>query len=202
MADPTARSALRLLVLAALRSNAVAPTIQSPGDWSLPPSKLPAVQVRPGPERKMTKGPNGETQFDSTATIEIRATVSGSTGEDAMLALEALDAAVEAAIFEDVSLRRIVQEFTAVESVPEIKSDGKIHFAATSTALHLQVYEHFDPEVTTLLTSMYITADLVNVADLNGTYPNPPFPDAIEPAPRTSGPDGRAEGEVDIQFPQ
>lgn len=199
MADPTGRSGLRLAVLAALQAANVAPTIQSPGDWSLPPAKLPAVQVRPGTERKMPVSVNGETQFNSTATIEVKATVSGATGTEALLALEALDALVEGAVLKDIALRRIVQKFT-VESVAEIKSDGKVHFASTSTAFHLEFFDVFDPDVTQTLDRMTLTADLRNVFDPTGTYPNPPFPDAVTPAPRTSGPDGRAEGGFDVDL--
>ena len=47
-----------------------------------------------------------------------------------------------------------------------------------------------------------IHLDTTTPFDASGTYPNPPFPDAVQPAPRTSGPDGRAEGGLDIQLPQ
>ena len=48
MADPTGRSQMRKLVVAALQAAVAAPTIQSPGDWSVPPAKLPAILVRCG----------------------------------------------------------------------------------------------------------------------------------------------------------
>ncbi|MDR5813320.1 hypothetical protein QCE62_06905 [Caballeronia sp. LZ033] len=202
MVDPLGRAGLRLAVIAALQARQVAPTLQSPGDWSTPPAKLPAVLVRPGGERKDGTGPNGETQFNSTATIEIRAIEKGATGEAALAAVELLGAKVEDAIFRDIPLRKLVQQFIRVESITEVKADGKEHFAAISMAISCEIFEAFDPDVTASLQRIHLTADLTNVADLIGTYPDPPFPDAIAPVPRTSGPDGRAEGEVDIQFPQ
>jgi hypothetical protein len=47
-----------------------------------------------------------------------------------------------------------------------------------------------------------ITNDLTNVFDATGIYDNPPFPDAVNAAPRTAGPDGRAEGGLDIDLTQ
>jgi len=52
------------------------------------------------------------------------------------------------------------------------------------------------------LTEFNVTTDLVNVADPTGTYPDAPFPDVVTPAPRTAGPDGRAEGGLLFEFPQ
>ncbi len=201
MADPLGRTGLRLAVLAALRTAVVAPTIQSPGDWSTPPAILPAVLVRPGGEIKDGIGPNGETQFNSTASIEIRAIVSGSTGEAALDAVEALCADVEDIVFKDYALRRLVQDFRRVETITEVKAEGRVHFGAISMAVHCQFYEAFDPDVTATVERMVVTLDLQNVADPNGTYPDPPFPEAVKPAPRTSGPDGLAEGLIDIEFP-
>ncbi|OTP79489.1 hypothetical protein [Caballeronia sordidicola] len=202
MVEPLGRTGLRLAVLAALRVAPVAPTIQSPGDWSTPPAKLPAILVRPGGEVKDSKGPNGETQFDTTAAIEIRVIVSGATGEAALDAVEALGATVEDVVFKDYSLRRLVQNFRRVDTITEIKADGKVHFGAISMAIHCQFFEAFDPDVTATLQQVTVTADLTNVADPTGTYVDPLFPDAATPAPRTSGPDGRAEGGIDVDLSQ
>ena len=202
MVDPLGRSGLRIAVLAALRAAAVAPTIQSPGDWSTPPAKLPAVLVRPGGEVKESKGPNGPTKFDSTAAIEIRAIVRGITGESALDAVEALGAVIEDIVFKDYALRRLVQDFRRVDTITEIKSEGKEHFAAISMAVRCTFFEEFDPDVTATLQRMTVTADLTNVADPSGTYVDPLFPNAATPAPRTSGPDGRAEGGIDVVLPQ
>jgi len=202
MADPTGRSAMRKLVVAALQAAAVAPTIRSPGDWITPPTKLPAVLVRCGDDQKTSLGTNGETQFNTDFVIEIRGIVSGATAEAAQDALEDLGATIEDVLLRNVVIRAAAQDFPVIATASEIKAEGQIHFGAISIAAHFQIYEAFDPDVTTSLQELSLTADLRNVYDPSGTYPNPPFPDAVQPAPRTSGPDGRAEGGFDIELPQ
>jgi hypothetical protein len=44
-------------------------------------------------------------------------------------------------------------------------------------------------------------ADLISQFDPLGVYGALLFPDAVQPAPRTAGPDGRDEGYVEINFP-
>jgi len=202
MADPTGRSEMRKLVVAALQAATAAPTIQSPGDWSMPPAKLPAILVRCGDEQKTSLGGNGETQFNTDFVIEIRGIVSGVTAAAAQDALEDLGATIEDVLLRNVGIRGVTQDFPTIVTATEIKAEGQLHFGAVSIAAHFQIYEAFDPDVTTTLQEMSLTADLRNVYDPNGTYPNPPFPDAVQPAPRTSGPDGRAEGGFDIELPQ
>lgn len=202
MADPTGRSAMRKLVVAAFQAAAAAPTIQSPGDWSTPPAKLPAILVRCGDDQKVSTGANGETQFNTDFAIEIRGVVSGATAEAAQDALEDLAATIEDVVLRDIGIRSMTQDFPVVATATEIKADGRLHFGAVHVAVHFQIYEAFDPDVTTSLERLTLTADLRNVYDPNGTYPAPPFPDAVQPAPRTSGPDGRAEGGFDIELPQ
>ncbi|AIP29843.1 hypothetical protein DR64_738 [Paraburkholderia xenovorans LB400] len=202
VADPTGRSTMRKMVVAAFQAAAAAPTIQSPGDWSTPPAKLPAILVRCGDDQKISNGNIGETQFNTDLVIEIRGIVSGPSGEAAQDALEDLGATIEDILLRNVAIRAQTQDFPMIATVTEIKSEGRLHFGAVSMAVHFQIYEAFDPDVETTLERMTVTADLRNVFDASGTYPNPPFPDAVQPAPRTSGPDGRAEGGFDIELPQ
>lgn len=193
---------MRKLVVTALQAAVAAPTIQSPGDWSVPPAKLPAILVRCGRDRKISTGPNGETQFNTDLVIEIRGIVSASTAEAAQDALEQLGAVIEDVVLRDTGIRSVTQDFPLIETVTEITADGRVHFGAVSIAVHFQIYEAFDPDVTNTVERMVVTVDLKAPYDANGTYPDPPFPDAIPSAPRTSGPDGRAEGVIDLEFPE
>jgi hypothetical protein len=202
MASQTGRAEMRKMVVCALQDAQAAPTIQSPGDWSMPPAKLPAILVRCGDEQKLSTGANGETQFNTDLVIEVRGIVSGPTPETAQDALDELGATIEDVLLRNVAIRAKTQDFPTIATATEIKPDGRVHFGAVSIAVHFQIYEAFDPDVETTLERMTVTADLRNVFDANGTYPNPPFPDAVQPAPRTSGPDGRAEAGFDIQFPE
>ncbi|WP_454825903.1 hypothetical protein [Paraburkholderia xenovorans] len=190
------------MVVAAFQAAAAAPTIQSPGDWSTPPAKLPAILVRCGDDQKISNGNIGETQFNTDLVIEIRGIVSGPTAEAAQDALEDLGATIEDVLLRNIAIRAQTQDFPTIATATEINANGRIHFGAVSMAVHFQIYEAFDPDVETTLERMTVTADLRNVFDASGTYPNPPFPDAVQPAPRTSGPDGRAEGGFDVELPQ
>ncbi len=57
------------------------------------------------------------------------------------------------------------------------------------------------PPATVDVTTLTVDTDLTNIFDPTGTYPNPPFPSAVTPEPRTSGPDGRAEGGLSFTLP-
>ncbi|CAG9256242.1 conserved hypothetical protein [Paraburkholderia caribensis] len=166
----------------------------------MPPSKLPAILVRNGDERKTSKGPNGQTQFDTDFVIQIRAIVSDITAEAAQDGLDILGSVIEDVLLRDIGIRGETQDFPAIDTTTDYSSDGRVHFAAISIALHFQIYEAFEPDVNNTLERMQLTVDLRTPFDPNGTYPDPPFPDAIPPAPRTTGPDGRAEGVIDLDF--
>ncbi|WP_269501103.1 hypothetical protein [Burkholderia sp. IMCC1007] len=201
MSDPTARAEFRAILLSVLA------TIQginlfSPGDWNVTSDRLPAVKVRYGTEEKRSKGNSGQTSFDTTSVFEILVEASGNSGPDVLLALERLQAEIEAAIFKSVPLRALAQDFPFVKTKTEMTAEGSQHVGGLLIALGVQMYETFYPDVTAVLAEIDLTADLVNVADPTGTYPNPPFPDAVKPAPRTEGPDGRAEGFVKATFSQ
>ncbi|MCA7985162.1 hypothetical protein [Burkholderia vietnamiensis] len=199
MSDQTARAEFRAALLSVL--GMVSAHLYSPGDWNVPASKLPAIKVRYGVEEKKSLGNSGQTAFDTTSVFEIRVEVSAVSGPAALLALEGLQADIEAAIFKSVSLRNLAQDFPFMRTQTDVSAEGETHIGGMLILLGVQMYETFYPDVTAQLAEIDLTADLVNVADPTGTYPNPPFPDAVTPAPRTEGPDGRAEGFVKATFP-
>ncbi|KDR25463.1 hypothetical protein BG60_28250 [Caballeronia zhejiangensis] len=201
MPDQTGRAQLRGVLLSILQT-IPGVTVYSPGDWNVAAPKLPAIKLRPAKERKQSNGRNGPTAFTTIAAFEIKAEVSAASGPAALLALETLGAEIEEAVFKSIPLRRIVQDFSFCDTETEVTADGSTHVGGLSVLLGVEFVETFYPDINTQLLAMDVTADLTNVADPNGTYPNPPFPDAVTPAPRTQGPDGRAEGEVNVQFPQ
>ncbi|GJH14970.1 hypothetical protein CBA19CS22_00530 [Caballeronia novacaledonica] len=177
-------------------------TVYSPGDWNVPAPKLPAIKLRQAKERKQSAGRNGQTSFTTVAAFEIKAEVSAASGPAALSAVETLGAQIEEAIFKSIPLRQIVQDFSFCDTETDVNAEGAPHVGGISILLGIEFFETFAPDINTQLLAMNLTADLTNVADPNGTYPNPPFPDAVTPAPRTQGPDGRAEGQVNVQFPQ
>jgi len=201
MPDQTGRAQLRGVLLSILQTISGV-TVYSPGDWSVPAPKLPAIKLRQAKERKQSTGRNGQTAFTTVAAFEIKAEVSSASGPAALAAVETLGAQIEEAIFKSIPLRQIAQDFPFCDTETDVSAEGAPHVGGISILLGIEFFETFAPDINTKLLAMNLTADLTNVADPNGTYPNPPFPDAVTPAPRTQGPDGRAEGQVNVQFPQ
>jgi hypothetical protein len=201
MPDQTGRAQLRGVLLSILQTISGV-TVYSPGDWNVPAPKLPAIKLRQAKERKQSTGRNGQTSFTTVSAFEIKAEVSAASGPAALAAVETLGAQIEEAIFKSIPLRQIVQDFPFCDIETDVNAEGAPHVGGISILLGIEFFETFVPDINTQLLAMNLTADLTNVADPNGTYPDPPFPDAVTPAPRTQGPDGRAEGEVNVQFPQ
>ncbi|TCK43986.1 hypothetical protein B0G84_2334 [Paraburkholderia sp. BL8N3] len=201
MTDQTGRAQLRSVLLSILKTIPDV-TVQSPGDWNVPSAKLPAIKLRQGKDRKISNGRSGQTSFTTVAAFEIKVEVGANSGPAALIALETLGAQIEEAIFKSIPLRSLAQDFPFCETETDVTAEGAPHVGGLSILLAVEMMETFYPDINTQLFEIDVTADLTNVADPNGTYPDPPFPDAVTPAPRTQGPDGRAEGEVNIQFPQ
>jgi hypothetical protein len=199
MSDPTARAEYRALLLSVL-GMVPGVKLQSPGDWNQPSSNLPVLKVRQGKERKESNGPVGQTSFTTTSVFQLRVEVSANSGPAALLALEGFAADIEAAIFKSVPLRKKTQNFRFMDTDTDVTADGATHIGTMDIALGVEMLETFYPDVNAQLAEIDLTADLVNVFDPTTTYPDPPFPDAVTPAPRTEGPDGRAEGFVKATF--
>ena len=198
-----ARRQIRLAALAALSGPAFAGvTVESPGDWSTPPEALPALLLR-APEEHKESINKGMPEFTTTVTIEIEARVGATDPAEAQDAIEALCYTVEMALLTSDGLIRIVNQVASLATRMEISSNGKIHFGAAVMTVNFEVPEMFDPFVTNAplaLTSFGLHFDAGAPFDATGTYANPAFP--ANAAPRTSGPDGRDEGALDIQLPQ
>ena len=206
MANPPvmALRQLRLAVLAALNAANLGANIDSPGDWSTPPEKLPAILLRVSQEQKEPVS-KGQVQFTTVSGVELEARVEATTAVDAQDAIEDLGARIERALFTNHDLIAMVQQVAWVKSSIDIRSEGKKHIGGIKMLIGFEMYEAFDPfdaQDPPPLTEIGLHVDLAAPFDAAGTYVNPPFPNAVSPAPRTSGPDGRDEGFLDIQLPQ
>lgn len=209
MTASLARRQIRLAALAAITGanlqNAGSPVaIDSPGDWTTPPEVLPAILLRAPGERKESKL-RGQPEFDTNITIEIEGRVQALTASDAQDAIEDLCLGIEQALLTNYDLISIIQQVAAVETKIEITADGRVHIGGAMMHFVFECFESFDPfEVVAppALTTVQIHADLIGTFDPTGTYSNPAFPDSVTPAPRTSGPDGRDEGALDLNLPQ
>jgi hypothetical protein len=204
----TARTQVRQAVAAALRSANLGATIDSPGDRDTPPTKLPAILMRSAGDRKesLMRGPP---EFTTTVSIEIEARVEAERPEDAQDLLEGLCYAIECAVLTNYALTVLIQQVSSVDTKLEITSDGRRHLGGAFMTFAFEVVEVFDPltqspvqPVAVPLQEIQLHNDMVGTFDATGTYANSAFPGAAKPAPRTSGPDGRDEGALDIFPPQ
>ena len=201
-------------------------SIDSPGNWDLQhlrseDSALPQILVRTGIEGKASNIRAGLPQFNSSVSIEVMCAVSSTTAEKAQDDIEGLWFLIEIILLTDYSIICSVQNVSSVDSKLEINSSGNTHIAAISAAFVYESFEVYDsqsfinqptdpqqpqpqfpvdPPPTVNLDQAGIHFDLVNVADPTGTYPNSPFPDSVNSAPRTQGPDGRDEGFVQLDL--
>ena len=214
------RRQLRLAVLGALNSaslavNGVPVTIMSPGDWTVIPEELPAIIVRTANESKTSFNKGGAPRFVTTCVLEVKAIVEESTAEAAQDSIEALWYAVENAILQNYSVIAMLDQVAGIDSGLEISAEGSRHLAGIAGAFRCEFPEtayditQDEPEATQWpndppppapLDAVSVVADLTNVFDATGTYTDPSFPQAVTPAPRTQGPDGRAEGTINEEF--
>ena len=209
---PTTTATLLNLVQTVLTgTTAAGGNVFVPGDWPTWEGEYPLLLVQALRERKDSQG-NGGINFTVTSTIRITGRVSApALAEDvgasnAEAALWALARQVEVALINQYDTTLQLQQFPFIDTQIRVSAEGREHFAEVVMDVGMEFYqgwEAFAPTQTTALTEVTIDTDLTNVFDPNGTYSNPPFPAAVQPAPRTSGPDGRAEGAgLDIQLPQ
>jgi hypothetical protein len=142
-------------------------------------------------------------------TLEIESRAAGANAAAAQDAIELLDFAIEQALFTNYALVSLVQQMN-IDSETEITADGRVHFGATKMTIRCEICEVFDPlldapaplqPVAVPLAGVNLHVDMIGTFDPNGTYLNPPFPSSVTPAPRSSGPDGRDEGALNINFP-
>lgn len=226
----TTSSDLRRLVVEALKGKTAAGVnVFSPRTWSTWDGSYPLVYLNVSGEDMGSLGRHVP-EFTVTATLRVSAQVSvkqlpdGTGAAQAQLELEALQDQIKRALINNPALMKRIQQFPFVRS--EFKADGE---SATDLAelvmeVGLEFYqgpEDFYPledeappapvdaaaEIAAIqpivpLNEVDITADLINVADPTGTYPDAAFPAAVTPAPRTEGPDGRAEGGLSIDLTQ
>ena len=200
-----ARRALRLAAFEAL-SRLVDVTVESPGDWDTQPAQMPNIQMRATNDRKV---PNGKSSpaYTTTVTLEILCRVQARTQEDCQDALEDLGNRVENALLGETAFLVSLQGPPSVTTRSQITAEGEVHFGGIQILLDCETFETFDatqinPSWFPPLTTIDLQLDAVRPFDGTATYAPGEFPQAVTPAPRTSGPDGRLEGEAIINLPQ
>ncbi|WP_434107633.1 hypothetical protein [Paraburkholderia caffeinilytica] len=201
------RSLLRDIAADVLRraQTLAADRVYTPRDWPTT-ACYPCILVDCLGDRKEALGQEPPA-FTATATLDVTARVQETSVAAARDTCEALCDQIECALLTCRDLLRRIQRVSTIESTMELNATGRVHIADMRMAFELEYFIAFDPftdtppalqPVAVPLEAIRIHADTVTPADRSGTYANPPFPDAVIPAPRTRGPDGRDEGTLDI----
>jgi hypothetical protein len=196
------RVKLRILALEALR-NARTLAGENVYEYDWPTNKLtqPAILLNWDKEHKESMA-RTQPNFTTVARLILDIRIMAEDVVTARTRLDTLLWQIEQAILTDYNLRKQVQQFPFVDTESHIDSTTGEHIALAMMAIGLEFFEdqnQYPPVNAVPLDQVAINVDLVNVFDATGTYPNPPFPNAVEPAPRSQGPDGRLEGFVDFQ---
>jgi hypothetical protein len=201
------RSLLRDIATDVLRraQTIAADRVYTPRDWPTT-ACYPCILVDCLSDRKEALGQEPPA-FTATATLDVTGRVQETSVAAARDACEVLCDQIECALLTCTDLLRRIQRVSTIESAMELNATGRVHIADMRMAFELEYFIAFDPftdtpcarqPVAVPLESIGIHADTMTAADPSGTYPNPPFPDAVTPAPRTHGPDGRDEGTLEI----
>lgn len=206
----TTTSDLRELTAAALKDQTLAADrVYSARTWATWSGLYPVILLASPQEDMEGLGRAGAPQFTVTTTLRVVARVqvpeqaNNAGAAQAQLLLEQIQEQVKRAVINNPALMRNLQQIPFVRSQFREPEEGAKVLAELVMDIGMEFYqgpEDFYPQEVVDLQQVSITDDLANVFDPSGTYPNPPFPNAVHPAPRTSGPDGRAEGGASFDF--
>lgn len=194
---------LREMVIAALqRANTLAgANVFAPRDTPLASSELPAILVDDQREESESRGNIGFPAFHTTAILQVDAKVERGTSEEAKADLATLRRQIKVAVLTDRDIITSIEQVVAVRSETTLSAEARKHVGELRMQFAFRYPEDFEMAVTDELQGVDVHVDTIGPFDATGTYPDPPFPDAVPPAPRTSGPDGRDEGRLSIDFP-
>ena len=176
--------------------------VESPGDWLSQPPDMPSIKIRCGTDRKVSQA-KGPPAFSTTVLVELIARVQANSAAEAQDALDELGAGIEDGIFGNATLLTYISQFSTVTTTTTLTADGKTHFGGIEMSIECEVFESFDPVNISPnnlddLQQLNVHFDLAQPFDATGTYTGSLFPDSVNPAPRTIGPDGRDEAFVTI----
>lgn len=177
--------------------------------WPTHAVRYPLIYCRAPTEEKEGLGRNGPPQFNVLTTLRVEARTEIGAKPNGLSAamlekeLGVLGQQIQVALINNPALMGLLQQVAFIRTEMTLDSDGNKETGEIEVAIGLEFYqgpEDFFPLPEWDLDTIATTVDLVNVFDPNATFPNPAFPDAVHPAPRTAGPDGRPEAGLLITF--
>lgn len=199
----TTAELLTLVVAALTGATNVGDRVYTARTWNTFPKEYPLIYLKPPKESKESLGRQGAAQFNTTATFTIEARHKVPSQPDGLSAavlqdaLATLGEQIQVAVVNNPSLRKNIQQVAFIETDMQLSDEGAQEQGEMQVSIGLEFYqgvEDFFISPFTEIDSVSITADLISPYDPSGTYADTAFPDAATTAPRTSGPDGRAEG--------
>mgnify|MGYP007007267481 FL=1 len=216
--------------MAAVLQDLTGVTVDSPGDWDTPATSLPNIKLRALGDVKASNGramATFTTMAPLQLVARVRAGTA-EAAQDAIeaLGLQIEDAVL---IAPDVipALQQIEKVTTKQRiSADGEHHYGEIEMQIDCETFEQFDPAELAPESLIALQQLVINMDTINPFDAGasstpvpadvtddvalgltsqqaveaGNYPDAPYPDAVQPAPRTSGPDGRIEGELRIDL--
>ena len=226
----TTSSELRLLAVEGLMGKTLAGArVYSARTMATWKGEYPMLYLHSPIEDMESLGRNGSPQFTVTSTLVISVRVQEKNlprnGGAALvlLDLETIQQQIKMALINYPPLMSRLQQYPFIRSEMHESGEGESELGELVMQIGMEFYqgpEDFYPmkeasghppfdlvaesvvQPIIQLDGLSVTNDLHNVFDPTGTYADPPFPDSVTPAPRTVGPDGRAEGGLSFEFSQ
>lgn len=189
------------LIQKALKGKTIAgDNVWQPRDYPATPALFPLIFVNSPKEHKQSQGPNAPaydvaTTFRLVGRVKGKAPAGALTAAAVQTALGILQRQIERAVINDYDLFQKISQITTVDSEQMITAEGEQNVGEVTMDMVLEFYqgtEDFAPIPSNPIAEIALYADLLDVADLLGTY-TPPFDYPVPAAPRTQGPDGRVE---------
>ena len=210
----TVSADLFALAVTALTGSTNAGTrVFSPLDWPTWDGTYPCMYIHPPVEDKESLGRAGAAQFTVVATLTVESRFQCPAGSlsspfdsgaaTVENALSVMAGQIERALINSPSLTTLVSQFPFIRTRMNLSAEGEQHLGNLITEIGLEFYqgpEDFYQPITFEIEQITVTTDATNVFDANGTYTNSLFPSAATAAPRSTGPDGRAEGFAEFNF--
>ncbi len=115
--------------------------------------ELPIITLSTPVEVKTSRG-RGAPKFDTIVHLRVDARVSGSTGELAAMAVEALLEQIELAILANSAVVNLCQQFVAVETRTMVDAEGGSPIATGTIMFQAELPQFYDPATPVVLTEI------------------------------------------------
>ncbi len=203
MIEPLHAELLREAIVAALRraNTLVGDKVYSPRDWPLASADVPALIVDDSLETCEGRGNLGFPAFRTTAHIVIDGRIERHAVNLVKADLATLRAQIKTTVLTDPTVQALIEQVVSIHTEAALSAENKQHVGTLRMVFALRYPEDFEPSVTDTLEGIDLHADLTAPFDPNGVAADHPFLEAVQPPPRTSGPDGRDEAFASFDFP-